>query len=430
MAFCLLSFEGPDRYAIAGGLGIRVANLSVALARRGYQTHLLFVGDPDAPATEKLEGGRLTLHRWCQWISSTHRAGVYDGEEGKVWDFDESVPGFVVDQFVRPALDDGLLPVIMAEEWHTAETVSRVHDLLVSAGLRNRCVILWNANNTMSFHRVDWPRLSTASQLTTVSRYMKHIMWEMGLNPLVIPNGIPGDLLRRVGQTRVAQLRKTLHAQEAVLLFKVGRFDPAKRWLMAVDAAARLKNSGQRVVFVMRGGIEEHGREVFDRAAGHGLSVVHVTGEPENWKDLLNLLADVPPADLYHFSFHMSPDLLRPFYAAADAVLANSGHEPFGLVGLEGMAAGGLVFVGSTGEEYSFAGPCAISLDTDDPEEIVSEIIELRHDADRARDIRASARRTAAHFTWDKVIDIINDKVRFVARSIGALSTAPPQPRV
>ncbi|NNE46709.1 MAG: glycosyltransferase [Rhodothermales bacterium] len=429
-AFCVLSFEGPDRYAIAGGLGIRVANLSVALARRGYKTHLLFVGDPDRPATEELENGRLTLHRWSQWISATHHSGVYDGEEGKVWDFNESVPAFVVDHFVRPALDEGMLPVIMAEEWHTAEAVIRIHDLLVEAGLRHRCVMLWNANNTMSFHRVDWPRLSTASQLTTVSRYMKHIMWEMGLNPLVIPNGIPGDLLRRVGQTRVAQLRKTLHARDAVLLFKVGRFDPAKRWLMAVDAAARIKNGGQRVVFVLRGGIEAHGQEVFDRAAAHGLSVVHVTGEPANWKELMDLLADVPPADLYHFSFHMSPDLLRPFYAAADAVLANSGHEPFGLVGLEGMAAGGLVFVGSTGEEYSFAGPCAISLDTDDPEEIVSEILELRDDPDRSREIRASARRTAAQFTWDKVIDIVNDKVRFVARSIGAIDSGPVQPRV
>ena len=229
VTFCVLSFEGPDRYAIAGGLGIRVSNLSVALARRGCRTHLLFVGDPSLPATEDRENGLLTLHRWSQWISSTHSAGVYDGEDGKVWDFNESVPEFVVDRFVRPALEEGLLPVIMAEEWHTAETVMRIDARLVAAGLRGRCVILWNANNTMAFHRVDWPRLSASAQLTTVSRYMKHIMWKMGLNPLVIPNGIPEDLLRRVSQTRVRELRRLLHARDAVLLFKVGRFDPAKR---------------------------------------------------------------------------------------------------------------------------------------------------------------------------------------------------------
>lgn len=45
-------------------------------------------------------------------------------------------------------------------------------------------------------------------------------------------------------------------------LSKVGRFDPAKRWLMAMDAAAQLKAEGFRVVFPMRGGIEPHGAEV------------------------------------------------------------------------------------------------------------------------------------------------------------------------
>jgi hypothetical protein len=55
---------------------------------------------------------------------------------------------------------------------------------------------------------------------------------------------------------------------------------------------------------------------------------------------------------------------LRPFYAAADAVMANSGHEPFGLVGLEVMAAGGIVFTGTTGEEYTLGGRSAIALDT------------------------------------------------------------------
>jgi len=43
-----------------------------------------------------------------------------------------------------------------------------------------------------------WQRLDMVSQLTTVSRYMKHLMWKMDLNPLVIPNGIPAMLLKPV----------------------------------------------------------------------------------------------------------------------------------------------------------------------------------------------------------------------------------------
>jgi hypothetical protein len=38
--FILVSFEGPDRYSLAGGLGVRVTELSRALASAGHQTHV------------------------------------------------------------------------------------------------------------------------------------------------------------------------------------------------------------------------------------------------------------------------------------------------------------------------------------------------------------------------------------------------------
>lgn len=342
LTFCLLSFEGPDRYALAGGLGVRVTNLAEVLARRGFETRLFFVGDPAAPGYESRLDGHLILHRWCQWISAYHPTGVYEAEDSKMWDFNNSAPPFIIEHVIRPALAAGRLPVIMAEEWQTAEALIRLDDQLRDVGLRRQCVLFWNANDTMSFHRVDWPRLNAAAQLTTVSRYMKHLMWDMGLNPLVIPNGIRADLLEPVDAVQVAALSQTLsHTGSTLMLFKVGRFDPAKRWLMAVEAAAQLKASGHRVIFPLRGGIEPHGWELLTRARELGLHVTNVSGHPASWDEVLELLRSAGPADVYNLRFHMSQDMLRPFYAAADAVLANSGHEPFGLVGLEAMAAGG-----------------------------------------------------------------------------------------
>jgi hypothetical protein len=46
--FVLLCFEGPDPYAMAGGLGMRVDYLSRTLAELGFSTHLFFIGDPQA----------------------------------------------------------------------------------------------------------------------------------------------------------------------------------------------------------------------------------------------------------------------------------------------------------------------------------------------------------------------------------------------
>lgn len=418
--FCLLSFEGPDRYSLAGGLGVRISHLAETLARLKFETHLLFVGDPSAPGRETSYGGHLTLHRWCQWISAYHGAGVYDGEEGKLRDFNDSAPRFVLEEVVRPALSNGKVPVILAEEWHTAEAVIRLSDLLHAEELADRVVILWNANNTKSFDRVDWQRLDAAAQLTTVSRYMKYRMWDVGVNPLVIPNGIPSALLEPIDPHRVRAIRRILAPEkESILLCKVGRFDPDKRWVTAVEAAARLKDAGERIAFAIRGGIEAHGHEVLAMARSRGLSVTDIEGAPETFDDVLSLLQQAPRADVYNLRIFMTQDMLRPFYAASDAVLANSGHEPFGLVGLEAMAAGGLVFTGATGEEYATDGHSAVVVDTDAPDEIAGAVLGVRSHPGFGLRLRRVARERAAVFTWDQVIHVLVSKIQFVARTKG-----------
>jgi alpha-amylase len=418
-SFCILSFEGPDPYALAGGLGVRVQHLSQTLAARGWETHVLFVGDPNLPGHEPRAPPFLVWHRWCQWISAHHPGGVYDGEDGKLHDFSDSVPPFVVDSFVRPALARGRLPVILAEEWHTADSVIRIDERLRSAGLRDRCVMFWNANNTTSFHRVDLHRLGEAAVITTVSRYMKHLMWGARVNPVVVPNGIPAALLARVDPDEVDALRCVLDPfNECILLFKVGRFDPAKRWLMAVEAAARLQEHGQRVRLLVSGGIESHRGEVLWHATRRGLDVVTLTAGSPSLPELRELLRGAGDAGLIDLRCMLLPDVLRVLYRAADAVLANSGHEPFGLVALEAMAAGGIVFTGGTGEEYAFAPGAALPVESDDPEEIIEGLLALRSDPDSRRAMRIRARRHAAAFTWDRAVDVLLDRVSFATRHL------------
>ncbi len=80
------------------------------------------------------------------------------------------------------------------------------------------------------------------------------------------------------------------------------------------------------------------------------------------------------------------PDaLLYTLYAAADAVLANSGKEPFGLVGLEVMASGGIAVCGSTGEDYARPFDNAIVCDTGDPAELASYLERLWSSSGLAR---------------------------------------------
>jgi glycosyltransferase involved in cell wall biosynthesis len=410
--FALLSFEGPDLYSRAGGLGVRMTGLSRSLATLGFDTHLFFCGDPDLPGEETHVAGRLHYRRWCQWISEQHRGGVYDGEEGKIRDWNSSLPPSLIDNVIVPAVAAGNNVVVLGEEWHTSWSMNMISDTLYRRGLRDRVVMLWNANNTFGFHRIDWGTLALSATITTVSRYMKFKMWEWGQNPVVIPNGIPRSSIADADPEAVAELRAAAAADH--FCFKIGRFDPDKRWIMALSAAAYLKRRGHRVKLLMRGGREPHGGEVFSHARHQGLTVID-SATPPDAAALASMLRQNPDTDVINLTSFVSDGLLGVLYSACDAVLANSGHEPFGLVGLEVMAAAGLAVTGSTGEDYAAAYRNALVLETDDPVELVTELALLKERPKLAASMRRRGRTTARTYVWEKVIDQLLMRVEFAA---------------
>jgi len=425
--FVLLCFEGADPYSLAGGLGVRVTNLSQTLARVGFHTHAFFVGDPKLKGEERTKDERLMLHRWCQWISEYYPGGVYEGENEKLYDFNESLPGFVTEQIIKPALAQDKVVVILGEEWHTAEAMCRISDLLHSDGLRDRVVMFWNANNTYGFDRIHWQRLNYATTITTVSRYMKHIMWKMGLNPLVVPNGIPKSLLRKIDDDQVAEAKDALGTD--LILFKMARWHPDKRWNTAIEATIRLKEMGLRTVLVARGGIEPYGDEVAQNARSLGLTVREARAKSPSFNDQLCAFREAAPADVIDVKFHLPADSSRVLYRAADGVLANSGHEPFGIVGLEAMAAGGIAYTGCTGEDYAIPFVNSFVLQTDDPWEIIGYVTYLRESPEEGGRMRKAARHTARQFTWESAVQNLVNKLRNQARIQGILAGhAKPAP--
>ncbi len=410
---------------MAGGLGVRVANLSETLADMGFPVHVFFIGDPRLPGEEVCQGRRLVLHRWCQWISHYHRNGVYDGEEGKLNDFSSSLPPYIVEHIAAPAIAQGKLVAVLGEEWQTAEAMSRISDLLYQRGIRDKAVLFWNANNTFSFHRINWGRLSYTTTITTVSRYMKHIMWGMGLNPLVIPNGIPRRLLEPVDVEKAKLLKQCLSINGGMVLAKVARWDPDKRWLMAVESVARLKQRGIKAVLLARGGMEPHGLEVLGRARELGLSVSEARAKDSSLDSYFHALHECNGADVIDIKFHLPQDFLRIMYKASDAVLANSGHEPFGIVGLEAMAAGGIAFTGGTGEDYAIHYHNSFVLETSDPREIENYLMYLQEFPEEGTRIRAEAQRTAGYFTWEAAAENLISKLEAQACVQNALVRSP-----
>jgi len=431
--FIVLSFEGPDVYSIAGGLGSRITYLTNTLAEMGFQVHHIFIGDPRKDGIEFRQNGKLVLHRWCKWISEYHPGGVYDGEEGKLYDFTKSVPPFVVYGLAIPAISEGRLVAILGEEWHTAEVMCSISDLLHYSDLRDRALLFWNANNTYGFERINWQRLAYTTRITTVSKYMKQVMLKIGINALVIPNGIPKIFLEEVDRRDVSNIKERLKAN--LILSKVARYHQDKGWKPAIGAISALKKSGEEPLLLARGSVGPYGTKIARqaRAAGITLKDVLLEGDIEKCYRQAALEGDFTPyfeaigqvgeADMFNLLFPVPYSFLRVIYKASDVVLANSVHEPFGLVGLEAMAAGAVVFCGCSGEDYATHMYNAVVLDTYKADEIRFYVDYIRTHPEKKEAMSEAAKRTAEQWTWEEVVKILISKLEF---ELGTQRTGPP----
>ena len=401
----LVAFEGPDRYSFVGGLATRMNDLAEALIRRGRRVRHVFVGDPGLPAMELRALGSLRLERWCQWISRYHPKDVYDGEDGKWRDFSRTVPPHLLEEVIAPAARQGKRAVLLFEDWQTADAAIGTAALAERAGLRHAMTPFWNANNTYGFGAIDFPGLERATTVTTISRFMRAELVKAGVEPEILPNGIAERFAVPVPAADVAAMRAALRGRPS--LVKVARFDADKRWLWAIDAVAHLRDLGAHPRFVMRGSRNDYADVVGARIRDRGLSVERVALDANAAPAAVAAALGAVDSDIAFLDFFVSEAALRALYGAADGVLANSAKEPFGLVGLEVMGAGGIAFVGRTGEDYAVPYGNSIVVQSDDPRELLTHLGALGARPELVERIRADGRATAARFVWPRILDAL-----------------------
>jgi glycosyltransferase involved in cell wall biosynthesis len=116
-------------------------------------------------------------------------------------------------------------------------------------------------------------------------------------------------------------------------------------------------------------------------------------------RGLFHALEQVDRVDIVSVLSSLDAESRRLLFHSAATVLANSGHEPFGLVGLETMAAGGVACTGCSGEDYAMPGHNALVLETTDPQEFIGLFAALRADPTHERAVRRAGRATAQLYT-------------------------------
>ena len=283
-------------------------------------------------------------------------------------------------------------------------------------------------NNTFSFHRIDWRRLGEAAIITTVSRYMKQLMQGWGVNPLVIPNGLPTEALVRPerqavghiscpgcgsGRCSVKWLGGTPISGGSSPLISLERSSSKDGGRYSLPAAALKRTAAKSLATAARAGLRVAERAFLEPGI-HGL---------------LKAMENLEETDVVSLRSAITLPPRRVLFHAASAVLANSGHEPFGLVGLETMAVGGVACTGCSGEDYAVPGYNALVLETNDPREFTALFSELRANPRRERSLRRAGSATAKQYMWAEIIQhLLLPRIHFLAkRAMVAAPEASPQ---
>lgn len=207
---------------------------------------------------------------------------------------------------------------------------------------------------------------------------------------VLFPNGVDADRFAR-GDGPGFRARHGIPA-DAPLALCVGRIDPQKNQLLAVEAFARVAARRTEARLLLVGHVTSADYERRLRAA------IESSGCAER----ITLLCGLPSS---------SPDLLGAYHAA-DAFLLPSIHEPFGVVVLEAWAAGLPVAASRVGGVPSFTedGVDALLFESGSAEGAAEALDALLGNAERARSIAEAGRRKAVErFSWPRLVDDLQD---------------------
>ncbi len=201
---------------------------------------------------------------------------------------------------------------------------------------------------------------------------------------LHLPNGVDPD--RFAAGDGEGFRRRYQIPLDAVVILTVGRIDPQKNQLFAVDALPALIpiNPGAHMVIVGPVTNEPYSRKLSLRIEAAGLQgrVTVIHGLDAESQELV---------DAYH---------------GADIFLLPSIHEPFGIVILEAWAAGLPVIATRVGGIPSFVsdGRDGLLFDVNDPGGLLNAFRVLLETPEKARDISTAGRMKArTRYSWDAV---------------------------
>ena len=388
----LARLGGPQ----AGGMSVYVRNLSLALARSGVQVDIFTrAHDPDDRPVSRLSEDVRLVHV---------EAGPVNAGGGSLAPF---LPEFV----------EGVSSFVEAE----GIAYDAVHSHYWLSGLTGLDLARrWDARHAVTFHTLaEVKRMALADAEEPEERAAAERCIVAETNAIVVSDAHERELLaQHYGAARSsvtvlpigvdvetfrprdkAEARRRLGLHGRHVLLCVGRFDPLKRYDLALSAAALLR---KRVEVVLVGGDLERDPEAMRLRA---------------LAESLGLEANV------RFAGTVPHDELSWHYSAADVLVAPSHYESYGLVALEAMACGTPVVAARVGGLASLVqdGETGYLVPQHAPESYADRIDVLLENDSLREAMGRAGRRKAESLAWD----VVGQRFADFYMSLTAMETAP-----
>jgi glycogen(starch) synthase len=363
MKVLMLSWEFPPK--VVGGIARHVADLSKALVQRGIEVHVITCGVQGAPEQEKVDGvdvDRVPMSNpaapdFLTWVMQLNLNMV---------------------ERANQLLQSGLrFDLVHAHDWlaaYAGKNLKHAWQVPMTATIHaTECGRNNGLHNQLQRYisDVEWWLGYEAWRVICCSQYMRGELQRIFQIPddklRVIANGVYPEEFTRTDLDPV-KIRSRYCAWDEKMLFYVGRVVREKGLGVLLDALPRILAANSKVKLVIAGK-GPYCDELRHRA--YQLGIYHRV----------------------YFTGFIDDNTRNALYQCADVAVFPSLYEPFGIVALEGMAAGAPVVVADTGgmSEIIQHGRNGLKAYNDNPVSLADNILWALDHPDHTRQMKKQA---------------------------------------
>ena len=375
-----------------GGMNLGVLRLCEGLAERGVPTDV-FVrrDDPDLPAERQIAPGSRLILLDVGPPQPVPKDAVI-----------QMLDGFADAVLERAAREERIYRLVHAHYWLSGLVARRLRDGLGTPWVQSfhsLARMRAAAGLPFDFQRgaIEEELVGQADRIVAMSRAEGRALLRLyRARSERICVAEPGVDLESARPAAIAAVRRKLGLQGRRMILFAGRLEPLKGAETLVEAIRQVASDPDLADTVC---------VLIGDDSGDGAR----SGDGGERRRLEGLVASAGISDRVRFLGAIPHTALAPYYALADVCVVPSRVETFGLVALEAQAQGTPVVAARVGglPEVVADGETGHLIDGHDPSDYAAAIAALLHDDDARRRMGDAARRRAATFGWDRMVDRI-----------------------